>query len=231
MAGQAVLTAQQVPGLQSRWTAQAVNTGAHAVLSQFGYARALSCVGCGSPATSLHAVVAAYGDAGHVDQIRALVRACAPSATFTVVNKDPTRPIRGAIDRPNLGRDGKTFFEYIVKHYDSLPERLPALLANHLQDPFYCDSEGTLEDLRDYQLDANGGLPLTPASPRPLWRWVESHVGEFDGSVPRCADGVVLTSRTLVWARPKSFYAHVLSTLDSTAGEASFYLDALPHLT
>jgi len=87
--------------------------------------------------------------------------------------------------------------------------------------------------LSTYEQDYNQAVhqTQTPVDVRPLWAWVQKHMGvpsESLANVPLCYNGIARTSRENLESRPAAAYAHLRDQLyNISSPEAGHYLERL----
>lgn len=142
--------------------------------------------------------------------------------------------------RRNLGREMETYLWFVITHYYNLPEHLVFCPANEKHDRVArfktlarnvslppCPPLDTFAER--FYLDAYEGVPLVPASVRPLKAWVEKYIGPWDtmkNKSSMCWNGVMRTTRAQLLQRPLSFYKALHEqTVISNNTEVGHYLE------
>lgn len=156
---------------------------------------------------------------------------------------------------PNVGRCDHTFLYYIVNEYDRLPDLsifLPAssmdehkkqkalyIIKNAIssRDTVLHGFPSSFEHIKNFQLDEwvatntenkryNPQSKLLPASPRPMGKWFEHHIG-LDRPIPVFTYfSIFAVHKRHILQHPKSYYENILATVDHHHNpEAGHYIE------
>ena len=156
---------------------------------------------------------------------------------------------------PNVGRCDHTFLYYIINEYDRLPDLsifLPAssmdehkkqkalyIIQNAIssRDTVLHGFPSSFEHIKDFQLDEwvatntenqrhNPQSKLLPASPRPMGKWFEHHIG-LDRPIPVFTYySIFAVHKRHILQHPKSYYENILTTVDHHHNpEAGHYIE------
>lgn len=181
--------------------------------------------------------VIVVSDCGHIDDIRTLVN-MAKQYDYQLLIYDKcnfcshipdgiyTRPLK------NVGREGATNLEFIIRHYDNLPDVIvfaPAHLSKHnragrllrlLQNEDHtisgCDMDVGMpfNTLRSFKLDEHDGKPIYVSSIRPFYDWFQKYIGNWDDTHTNvCWNGILKTTKEKILGNPKQMYINLYNTL------------------
>jgi len=157
---------------------------------------------------------------------------------------------------PNIGREAHTYLHHVIKHYDDLADTtlfIPGSVRNkpwkdfqlykirksldNGPGSFIVRSTRPKSMEHDFQIDShelsnssnkslNKESKLTPASIRPLSKWLEHYM---PGEDMHCLGvfGTFSATRDDIRKRPKSFYEELIKTVDTTNPEAVHYMERL----
>lgn len=129
---------------------------------------------------------------------------------------------------PNVGREGHTFYQFIVDHYDNLPDHLVCLQGNpfdhaphivdrlnaFLHETSRADFMFLSEEIIPVDLDGVGHFTPTPLPMRAVWEHLFHEVKRENHAWVFGAGAQFVVSRRAILQRPRSVYERVVQLLE-----------------
>jgi hypothetical protein len=195
-------------------------------------------------------VVADFGDCANLDTIATLAGEQHCSVLVYAKNRDKKCDSYGkweTVAKPNLGREQGTYADYVVEHYDNLPEKIiftPGSLQKHdrlnrfktlLASPdATCANTSThprtstiLDEERDFRIHyCNGNL--TSNTVGTLSQWYNRFVGDFesDRTHQTCFNGMLATTRENIHSHPVQYYQDLADQVNvSSNSEVGHFME------
>ena len=175
-------------------------------------------------------VVADFGDCENLEVLANLSKEHSCSVLVYAKNSEKICNSRGkweTVTKPNLGREQGTYADYVVEHYNNLPDKIiftPASLQKHdrlnrfktllASGEATCANTSThprsstvLDEEREFRIHSYDGN-IVPNAVGTLSQWYNKFVGDFESDRMHrtCFTGMLATTREHIHRHPVQYY-------------------------